>query len=110
MATNYLVLGQVNPASATPTTLYTVPSATQAVVSTITVCNQASVSDTFDIAVRPDGASLSGQHYLVRGALLTPNQTIALTLGITLGDTDVVTVNSASTGSLSYAAFGSEIS
>lgn len=109
MATNYLVLGQVNPASATPTTLYTVPSSTQAVVSTIAVCNQASVSDTFRISVRPDGAAASAQHYLAYDTRIDANSTIAYTLGVTLGDTDVVTVYAGS-GDLSFAAFGSEIS
>jgi hypothetical protein len=35
MPTTYKVLGQSNPAATTATTLYTVPSATQAVVSTV---------------------------------------------------------------------------
>ncbi len=108
MATNYLVLGQVNPASAALTTLYTAPAATQAVVSTVTACNTASVSGTFRVAVRPGGASASLQHYLVYDAPLAANSTVALTLGITLGATDVVSVYG-STGNLAFAAFGSEI-
>jgi hypothetical protein len=40
MATTYKVLGQLNPAATTPTTLYTVPASTSTVVSTITICNQ----------------------------------------------------------------------
>ena len=46
MATNYKVLGQSIPSATTATTLYTVPAATQAVVSTITVCNQAATAAT----------------------------------------------------------------
>lgn len=109
MATNFLVLGQVNPASATATTLYTVPSSTQAVVSTITVCNQASVSDTFRIAVRPDGAAASAQHYIAYDTQIDSYSTIAYTIGITLGDTDVVTVYAGNSGDLSFSAFGSEV-
>jgi hypothetical protein len=41
MATAYKVLGQVAPAATTATTVYTVPSATEAVVSSVTVCNRA---------------------------------------------------------------------
>jgi len=44
MPINYKVLGQSNPAATTATTLYTVPAGTQAVVSTIAVCNQAAAS------------------------------------------------------------------
>ena len=44
MATTYRVLGQSNPAATTATTLYTVPAATSAVISTINICNQASIT------------------------------------------------------------------
>lgn len=53
MPTIYKVLGQSNPAATTATTLYTVPSATSAVVSTISVCNQAATSGTYRIVIRP---------------------------------------------------------
>lgn len=108
MATNYLVLGQTNPASAAPTTLYTVPSSTQAVVSSLVVCNWGSDTGTYQVLVRPDGASASAQHRVVYDATLNPRTTVALTLGLTLGDTDVITVQ-ASTASFAFAAFGSEI-
>ena len=47
MATTYKVLGQSNPAATTATTLYTVGAGKSAVVSTITVCNQAASAATF---------------------------------------------------------------
>ena len=59
MATTYKVLGQSNPAATTATTLYTVPSAKSAVISSLTVCNQASTAATFRVAVRPAGATLA---------------------------------------------------
>lgn len=108
MATNYLVLGQVNPASATLQTLYTVPSSTQAVVSTVTACNTASTISTFRVAVRPGGAAASAQHYVVYDAPLAANSTTALTLGITLNASDVISVRG-STGNLAFSAFGTEI-
>lgn len=109
MATTYKVLGQSNPSATTATTLYTVPSATKAVVSTITVCNQASSAATFRIAVRPDAESLAAKHYVAYDSTVAANDTTALTLGITLDAADVVTVY-ASTATLSFNAFGSEIS
>lgn len=108
MPTNYKTLGQSAPSATTDTTLYTVPASTQTVISTITVANRATTAATYRIAVRPDGAALANQHYLVFDAALGGNQTVALTLGITLGDTDVVTVR-ASTANVSFCAFGSEI-
>lgn len=108
MATSYKVLGQSNPSATTATTLYTVPAATQAVVSTIVICNQTSSAATFRIAVRPAGATLAAQHYVAYDVTVGASDSTALTLGITLGATDVITVYG-STATLSFAAFGSEI-
>ena len=109
MPTVYKTLGQSNPSATTATTLYTVPSATSTVVSTITVCNQASTAGTFRIAIRPAGASLAAQHYVAYDTPIAANDTVALTLGITLATTDVVTVY-ASSANMSFNAYGSEIS
>ena len=109
MPTIYKVLGQSAPSATTDTTLYTVPAATDAVVSTITVANRDSASATFRIAVRPAGATLANQHYIAFDCSVGANDTTALTLGLTLDATDVVTVR-ASTANLSFSAFGSEIS
>jgi guanyl-specific ribonuclease Sa len=109
MATNYKVLGQVIPSAATATTLYTVPSATQAVVSTITVCNQAATAATYRIAIRVAGAALATSQYIAYDVSLPANASDTLTLGITVGATDVITIYS-STATMSFSAFGSEIS
>jgi hypothetical protein len=108
MATTYKVLGQVNPAATTATTAYTVPSATQTVVSSISVCNQASSAATYRIAVRPAGATLAAQHYVVFGATVPASDTSVLTIGLTLNATDVVTVY-ASSANVSFNLYGSEI-
>lgn len=108
MANNFLVLGQVAASATTDTTLYTTPAATQAVVSTIFVCNRATTVGKFRIAVRPDGVAIANQHYLFYDAPIDGNATVPITTGITLGDTDVITVYSSS-GSLSFSAFGSEV-
>ena len=108
MATTYKVLGQVNPSATTATTLYTVPSSTSSVVSTISVCNQASSAATFRIAVRPAGATLAAKHYIVYGATVPASDSTMITVGLTLATTDVVTVY-ASSANLSFNAYGSEI-
>ena len=109
MATAYKVLAQSNPSATTATTLYTVPSSTSAVVSTITVCNQAASAGSYRIAVRPAGATLAAQHYVAYDVAIAANDTTALTLGVTLATTDVVTVY-ASSATMSFSAFGSELS
>ena len=109
MATTYKVLGQSNPSSATATTLYTVPSAKSAVVSTIAVCNQAATAATYRIAIRPAGATLAAQHYLAYDSSVTANNSTMITIGVTLATTDVITVY-ASTATMSFSVFGTEIS
>jgi len=108
LATTYKVLGQSNPSATTATTLYTVPSATQTVVSTVTICNQAATAATYRIAVRVAGAALSASQYIAYDVSLPANASDTLTLGLTLNATDVITVY-ASTATMSFAAFGSEI-
>jgi hypothetical protein len=101
------VLGQVNPSATTATTLYTVPSAKSAVVSSLIICNQAASSATFRIAVRPAGATLAAVHYIAYDVTVGASDTTALTLGITLATTDVITVY-ASSATLSFHAYGDE--
>jgi len=108
VATVFKVLGQSNPAATTNTNLYTVPASTASVVSTITICNQTAVAATFRIAVRPLGATLAALHYVAYDVAVGAADTTALTLGITVATTDIITVY-ASTATLSFSAFGSEI-
>lgn len=109
MATAYKVLGQVKPTASTETTLYTVPSATNTVVSTITVLNMGTQPCTFNIAVRPAGAAVEDKHYVLYGAGISSYQSQSYTIGITLATTDVISINT--TGSSLVAnLFGSEIS
>jgi hypothetical protein len=108
MPTTYKVLGQSAPAAVTATTLYTVPSATQTVVSTIVIANTATTTATYRIAVRVAGATLAASQYIAYDVSVSGNDSTALTLGITVGATDVITVYS-STTTLTFTAFGSEI-
>lgn len=107
MAIVYRVLGQAAPAATTPTTLYTVPAATSAVVSTLSIANLG-VSTTYQVAVRPAGAALANQHYLAYDVPINANDAVMLTLGVTLAATDVVTVYSG-TANLAFSLFGSEL-
>lgn len=108
MALAYKVLGQSNPSATTNTTLYTVPSSTSTVVSTLNVCNQAATAATFRIAIRPAGEAITAKHYIAYDTSVPANDAVTLTIGITLATTDVVTVY-ASTTTLSFNLFGSEI-
>lgn len=109
MANTYKVLGQSNPAATTATDLYTVGAGKSAVCSTITICNQAATAATFRIAVRPAGAALAAQHYIAYDTSIPANDVLTMTIGLTLAATDVVTIY-ASTATMSFNLFGSEIS
>lgn len=109
MPTVYKVLGQVAPSATTATTAYTVPSATEAVISSVVVANRGTSAATYRISVRPDGAAQANEHYLAYDVPIAANDSAALTLGITMNASDVVTVY-ASTANFSFSLFGTEIS
>lgn len=107
MATTYKILGQVNPLATTATTAYTVPAATQAIINSIAVCNQGSAG-TFRIAVRPAGATLATQHYIIYDTPIGANDTINPGITLSLGQADVITVY-ASSANFSFTVSGVEI-
>lgn len=103
------VLGQSNPSATTLTTLYTVPSAKEAVVSTISVANLTASAATFRIAVRPAGESIANKHYIGYDITVGASDSTLITVGLTLAATDVISVY-ASTADLAFQAFGDEAS
>jgi hypothetical protein len=107
MANVYKVLGQSNPAATTLTTLYTVPASTSAVASTLTVCN-IGVSTTVRVAVRPAGAGIANQHYIIYETVVNANDTLFFTLGLSLATTDVVSVYAGS-ANVSFNLYGTQI-
>jgi glucose-6-phosphate dehydrogenase assembly protein OpcA len=103
------VLGQVNPSATTLTTLYTVPSAKEAVISSISVANLTATAATFRLAVRPAGAAISNEHYLGYDITVGASDSTIITVGLTLATTDVLSVY-ASTADVAFQAFGDEAS
>lgn len=99
MATDYRVLGQSYPAANTITTLYTVPTAKQAVCSSIVICNHLNSPANYEIK--------AGGQNITLNAPIPANDTITMCLGITLTATETVTVSS--TGTISFNLFGSQI-
>ena len=109
MAISYKVLGQINTTANTLAQLYSTPVATNTVISTITVCNLANTPANFSLAVKPTGGTVANQNYINYNTPLPGNDTIALTLGITMAATDVLSCN-ANTSTVSFSVFGSELS
>jgi hypothetical protein len=109
MTDTFKVLGQAYPAANTITTLYTVPAATSAVISTLTICNQSTtVADTVSILVKIAGASTTNAQYILYLNPMNPTDTYSATIGISLATTDVISCFSTN-GTSSFNLFGVQI-
>lgn len=108
MAINYKVLGQANPAATTPADLYTVPSFTSTIASSIIICNTASGQASFRVSVSVSGAATTTKDYIYYDLVIKGNDTFIATIGVTLSATDVVRVYS-SNANLSFSLYGSEL-
>lgn len=109
MAIAYKVLGQVNPNATTETTLYTVPAANSAVISTMSICNFSSSFTSFRVSVSVGGGATANKDYIYKDLIIAGNDTFAATFGLTLNAGDVVRVY-AGTNTLAFNLFGQEIS
>jgi hypothetical protein len=109
MPETYKILGQIAATANTTHNVYTVPAATQAVISSIVIVNRnASENCTYRVAAQPAGAALSNAHYIAFDAPIAALDTVALSLGVTLGNTDIISVRTANSN-LSFSVFGTEI-
>ena len=105
----YKILGQVSPSATTETDLYTVPSATSTVCSSLSICNRGGTQTTFRVSISPAGAATANKDYLYYDVTLAGNDTFIATIGVTLATTDVIRVYSGN-ASLSFQVWGTEIS
>lgn len=109
MAEALKVLGQAALAATTLTDIYTVPAATSATISTITVCNRAATAATFRVSVAIAGAADTPAQYIYYDQAIDANSTYAATIGITLPTTAKIRAY-ASTANVSVNIFGIEVS
>lgn len=109
MPTHYKILGQVTPAATTSTDLYTVPSLTETIISTIVVCNANGAPVFYRLSVAIAGAVLANQQYIAFDQQLPANSSRTFTLGVTLAATDKIRCYG-STTLVIFNVFGAEIS
>ena len=110
MAETLKVLGQAFPLANTITALYTCGSTYGATASSITICNQnLSTSSFFNVSIAIGGAADSPQQYLYYQLPIDGGDTFIATIGITIGQNDVVRVY-ANNANLSFQLFGAELS
>ena len=110
MATAYKyaqVQGTVD--TSTYSTLYETPAATQAVISSLVITNQSSSAITVRVGMDTAAGTPSASEFLVYDAAIAGNDTVALTLGITMPAANFIRVAS-SADTCNFTAFLSEIS
>jgi hypothetical protein len=107
----YKVLGRKAAAATTEEELYTVPSSSAAVVSSIVIANRSTSARTYRLAVKPtSGTTLADEHYIAYDVPIAANDSVALTLGVTLAASNSIRVYASAASSLTFTAFGSELS
>ena len=110
MGAQYKVLGQTVPAASINTTLYTVPSTANTIVSTLAICNPNPIANVgVSIMVIPNGQSLTHKNYITYNMPVPFYDTITLTIGITLAGGDSIQVYANGYSNISFSAFGTEI-
>jgi hypothetical protein len=108
MPTTYKILGQSSPTLNSNVTVYTCPAGNNAVTSTMTICNlQSTGPAALSIGAVQSGQTLANLNYITRNTLIASNDTLILTLGMTLNAGDFLTAN-ANVSTLAITVFGSE--
>ena len=107
MADDLKVLGQLDPAATTTTVLYTVPDMTQTTISSIVAANRTGSAITFRLSVHVGGAGANDKQYLYYDKSVAANDSLAIVIGITLNQTDVLKVYTTAVD-MSFNVFGCE--
>ena len=111
MANTYKVLGQLNPTANTQSNVYVVPANTQAAINSITIANQSTSTASYSIIVMPSNlysSSAPANTFIIRGGVIPAADAATLTLSLGLPAGAIIAANTNS-GSLSFSAFGVEI-
>jgi hypothetical protein len=110
MATDYTRAGiQGTSSTGTYATLYEAPAGTTAVISTIAICNTASATLTYRIGFASSAGTPAAADWLVYDGTAAGNDTIFLTVGVSIPAGTFIRVSSSATTS-AFQAFISEVS
>ncbi len=108
MANVYKVLGQSDPSATTLTTIYTVPASTEAIISSLTICNRSGTATSFRIAMSPGGGAVANEDYIYYDLPISGNDTFIATIGPTLEAASILRIY-ATLATLSFNVYGTEI-
>jgi hypothetical protein len=102
------VLGQAQPDTNVLANVYTVPAAVMTVVSSLAICNRASLQVRVRVSVAVLGALDAPSQYLYFDVAIPANDTLVATIGITLSEGDVVRALSSNSTTV-FSLFGVEV-
>lgn len=109
MSQLHKLLGRSNPAAATPTTLYTAPSSTTTLVSSLHICNtDVNNSDSVQIMFVPSGGSAGVSNAIIFNLVIPPGNPFIMNTVPVLMTGDFISVRSAN-GTTCFTASGVEI-
>lgn len=108
-AASYKVLGQVAPIDTSETTVYAVPGATQAIGTSISICNITTVVVKVSVRVRPAGVAAANKHYFMKDVSVYPGTTPLVRPVFTLAATDVVSVQCDTANGIAAHLYGTEL-
>jgi hypothetical protein len=109
----YKILGQIQTTANVLTTIYTVPAATNTMITTITICNQSSNDSVFiNVAANISGSAVTTRNFIVSGYPLGGAETLVLEPRISLNVGSILSANitgANASSNISINAFGVEI-
>jgi len=109
MPQEYKTLAQVTPTAGVLTNVYVTGASTQAVIGTITISGISEpANSTYSLVVRPINEALDNKHFIIRGSILTPGETLVISGAITMGPNTILAANNY-TGNGHITVFGVEI-
>lgn len=108
MADTLKILGQNAPAAGANGDVYTVPAVTSAVGASLVICNTNAAATKVRVFARIAGAAAAVGNAIVYDLTIGANETMALTLGLSLATTDKVTTYSLA-GGVTFTLTGVEV-
>jgi len=108
MADAYKRLGATAPANTSVATLYTVPSSTETIVSSIHVCNLTSGQVAVDVAIVNDGSAPANEDYILFNFPVPGRNAFKLTGGECFPASYTIQVKTYTADAIAFSAFGVE--
>lgn len=108
----YKILGQIQTTANVLTTIYTVPAATNTMISTITICNQSPNTVSVNVAANVSGSAVTTKNFIVSGYALGAAETLVLEPRVSLNVGSILSANitgANAASNVSINAFGVEI-